>query len=721
MAGSDDKQRAVLGCLRAHPKVAACAALRRTGKDDEYDSDDSPSKTDIEQGKLAHRIAAKLETERAYVARYGQKADAVLGTKKEGSIAGTPKTVVIKAIRDPEDLHKQGTTPGGGVDRTWSGSLKRMLSSLGSWDALQHPVHLMHADSADSSASVSARSNLSKQSTLSKVGSQDVASPVAHPGTSRLSPLKVPGKRDLDHQTTRHIDASEMAAIVSSPNSFMRAATSQPVAYHEHDRAHHDLHHEDAQRAQQPSVAHKGPGLIGQLFRRKLEQQMPHPEAPHEAEPDSQPATPRIYVRRDSKDDEQEDGVADRRQSSSSEESEGDKRASDDGSFITATSGSIASSESGHTSLRSASSGNLPSQGPGRQADPALGPQSSTKGGSQGPGRDPQAGARQDATQQSMPQRSRNVSRAGSLASSQDTTWHEVELASDPEDDKASVATHGSRRTSVLSRASSADPAEGSLPDPAAVAAFAAMGTAAAAELQVLRCLPFSDLPHQAAQVAMIVVITLEEVLPRPKSGLLSRMLRLAEVSLAGNGSLEDPVFLLHPGGEYHLGISVLHPAAGRVLPIKCASWVRIQPVDGEPLTLDVDPRGQESPDRLSASGEAEAAASHPSKDRRGTAAWDTTLHDSPILSSVAAAGDGKQATVLPVEITIGFKCKRHGKGGHHAEMVVSKALNVKVVARGTERAPGSEFKPNEAMEQLLTAWGHDDLNAHVVMCIKSR
>lgn len=57
---------------------------------------------------------------------------------------------------------------------------------------------------------------------------------------------------------------------------------------------------------------------------------------------------------------------------------------------------------------------------------------------------------------------------------------------------------------------------------------------------------------------------------------------------MAGHENLEDPVFLLHAGAEYHIGINVIHHPDGQRLPIKRAAWIRIAPVDGRALTLDV-------------------------------------------------------------------------------------------------------------------------------------
>lgn len=98
-----------------------------------------------------------------------------------------------------------------------------------------------------------------------------------------------------------------------------------------------------------------------------------------------------------------------------------------------------------------------------------------------------------------------------------------------------------------------------------------------------------SALPREAAAVKMVVCISLEEVLPRPKAGLLSRMLRLADVSLVACEGFQEPVYLLHPGGEYHIGVSLFHPPSGQRVQVQGVAWVRVGVADGQAITLDVD------------------------------------------------------------------------------------------------------------------------------------
>lgn len=87
----------------------------------------------------------------------------------------------------------------------------------------------------------------------------------------------------------------------------------------------------------------------------------------------------------------------------------------------------------------------------------------------------------------------------------------------------------------------------------------------------------------------MVVCVSLEEILPRPKAGLLSRMLRLADVSVVASQDSHEPVYLLHPGGEYHLGVSLFHPPSGQRVQVQGVAWVRVAVADGRPITLDVE------------------------------------------------------------------------------------------------------------------------------------
>ena len=56
-----------------------------------------------------------------------------------------------------------------------------------------------------------------------------------------------------------------------------------------------------------------------------------------------------------------------------------------------------------------------------------------------------------------------------------------------------------------------------------------------------------------------MVALTLDEIMPRPKSGLLSRMMRLAPTTTLAGSPAGQPRFCLRPGAHYLVGIHVLN------------------------------------------------------------------------------------------------------------------------------------------------------------------
>ena len=57
----------------------------------------------------------------------------------------------------------------------------------------------------------------------------------------------------------------------------------------------------------------------------------------------------------------------------------------------------------------------------------------------------------------------------------------------------------------------------------------------------------------------MLVALTLDEIMPRPKSGLLSRMMRLSPVTCLPGRPIEQPRFCVRPAAHYLVGIFVLN------------------------------------------------------------------------------------------------------------------------------------------------------------------
>ena len=62
-----------------------------------------------------------------------------------------------------------------------------------------------------------------------------------------------------------------------------------------------------------------------------------------------------------------------------------------------------------------------------------------------------------------------------------------------------------------------------------------------------------------ALQIDVLVALTMDEIMPRPKSGLLSRMMRLAPTNCLAGDPTEQPRFCIRPGAQYLVGVHVLN------------------------------------------------------------------------------------------------------------------------------------------------------------------
>ena len=127
------------------------------------------------------------------------------------------------------------------------------------------------------------------------------------------------------------------------------------------------------------------------------------------------------------------------------------------------------------------------------------------------------------------------------------------------------------------------------------------------------------------------MVMTMEEVLPRPQAGLLNRMLRLANVPLRALPGARDnrrlistcstccsaarregaqrhrvhihagvtgPAFSVKPGREYMVGFRVLqppHPVAAP-LTVNALRWLRVQPTGGQTVRFVVEEEPSQQP-----------------------------------------------------------------------------------------------------------------------------
>ncbi|DBA96678.1 TPA: hypothetical protein ACH3X1_015529 [Trebouxia sp. C0004] len=235
----------------------------------------------------------------------------------------------------------------------------------------------------------------------------------------------------------------------------------------------------------------------------------------------------------------------------------------------------------------------------------------------------------------------------------------------------------------------------------------------------MLRVVPFTALPRDAASVKMVVCISLEEVLPRPKAGLLSRMLRLADVSVVASQDGQQPVYLLHPGGEYHLGISLFHPPRGQRVQVQGVAWVRVGLGDGQAVTMSVD-RDQDVE----------------GGDWSGRATWLTSQHESQALATALPEGHQEQAPILSLDVTIGFKRsesagkasqkhRKHGSHRHPQDFVLSSTIAARVVTRRTDaqvaHSSSDEHNPPAQLVDFWRSWDNlpEDIQDCTVLCTK--
>lgn len=58
-------------------------------------------------------------------------------------------------------------------------------------------------------------------------------------------------------------------------------------------------------------------------------------------------------------------------------------------------------------------------------------------------------------------------------------------------------------------------------------------------------------------QAEMMLVVRLEEILPRPGAGLLHRMLRLAPIDLVLHPATSEPVLVLRPNAHYQVSVRI--------------------------------------------------------------------------------------------------------------------------------------------------------------------
>ncbi|KAL3132660.1 hypothetical protein ABBQ32_009179 [Trebouxia sp. C0010 RCD-2024] len=292
---------------------------------------------------------------------------------------------------------------------------------------------------------------------------------------------------------------------------------------------------------------------------------------------------------------------------------------------------------------------------------------------------------------------SKATSKASHSRSSSVAEWHDVELQSEAEDEahhnKAGAASHQkgpppAKGFAAVRAASDSDndselgigegeqhKQEGSPPSVRTAQDHR--------DRSPLRTIPLQALAREAGAVRMVVCISLEEILPRPTAGLLSRMLRLADVPLVASPTPGEPVYLLHPGGEYHIRVSLFHPPTGQRVPVGAAAWVRVAVGDGQAVSMDV-----EQDEEMEGAGWS------------GRATWLTSGHSS----------GGR---------------RKHKGSSHKQHLVLSTTLGVKLVTRRTDSqaSQGSslEYRPPPSLLDFWTKWNNpvEDIEDCTVVCVK--
>lgn len=130
----------------------------------------------------------------------------------------------------------------------------------------------------------------------------------------------------------------------------------------------------------------------------------------------------------------------------------------------------------------------------------------------------------------------------------------------------------------------------------------------------------------------------IEEVLPRPDSGLLKRMLRMSEIPVGIVEGSGEPVLHLRVGSECHISIGLIkiHGNGSNAVDISGPHSIKLKPIDGESMELNPS---SEAVDR---------------EEHVCSAFWDLKSHASDSLTCVSS-GDASSNILTPIEMTLGF------------------------------------------------------------------
>ncbi|KAK9844333.1 hypothetical protein WJX74_000904 [Apatococcus lobatus] len=186
-----------------------------------------------------------------------------------------------------------------------------------------------------------------------------------------------------------------------------------------------------------------------------------------------------------------------------------------------------------------------------------------------------------------------------------------------------------------------------------------------------------------SSKVDLLIALTLDEIMPRPKSGLLSRMMRLAPAACLPGSPSEQPRFCIRPGAHYLVGIHVLN-APGTSTTYD--AWrLKLHSPTGQAVTLSLT------------KAQPGTGISHAS------AEWDP----GHLLSAVNAAGDDAAASEAQQHVNLQAEI---GLGKLDAPTDPSDRWTMRIPLQITrsDRPPqgAAGHQPMQGLEAFLEAWG---------------
>eukprot|EP00210_Caulerpa_lentillifera_P002288 g2198.t1 len=169
---------------------------------------------------------------------------------------------------------------------------------------------------------------------------------------------------------------------------------------------------------------------------------------------------------------------------------------------------------------------------------------------------------------------------------------------------------------------------------------------------EFVRSLMHENNKRKPAMTYMLSIM-IEEVLPRPDSGLLKRMLRMSEIPVGMVEGSGEPILHLRIGSECHISVSLidLNDTPSESIRLTGPHSITLKPVDGEEAVLDVNCEEVDNIEQI------------------GSAFWDLKKHSSPSL--VEASKTSSASTVLtPIEMTLEFQV-HHDNGDENEKKMV--------------------------------------------------